>query len=185
MSSLYEDITAQVWLTQAFGVLTLDDLWTRQLNAGHMTPDAMHDTAELGDALLDSWARLTDAGTLKELGHYLRHNAHRAAEAAREADHRVVPTDDADVRKRGVRIVAELERASANETAALHRKIQSLRASTWTSGDLSPQTRCLLLAASTIVAYTLGQVEVGSFLGGWFGLAGCPKLLMGTLGSGG
>ncbi len=185
MSNLNEDITAQGWLTQAFGVLTMDDLWTRQLNVVHMTPEEMHDTAELGEALLASWQRLTGKGALKELGNYLQHNAARAAEAAQANDGSVIPADDMDAHAWGVGILVELERASAHESAVLMRKIGSLRVSTWTSGDLSPHARCLLLGACTMIAYALGHTDFADFLGGSFVGAGCPTMVIGTPQGGG
>ncbi|MFC8520797.1 hypothetical protein [Streptomyces sp. NPDC057257] len=178
MSNLYEDVTAQGWLAQAFNALTMDSLWTRQLRTEHMTPREMHDTADLGESLLHSWRNLTNKGALKELDDYLRRNAHGTADVSRSDDVEAMLSAIGGFDNLTHVIVHRLGQISGAEAASLMQKIDSLRSATWTPGDLSPLARCLLLAAACIVALCLHQGEVGGFLAGWFMASGCPNLLL-------
>jgi hypothetical protein len=185
VNSFYEDATAQGWLTQAFGVLTMDDLWTRQLETEHMSPDEMRETADFGEALVDAWLRLTDGGALKPIEQYMRVYSYRAVETARQVGATYMPSDPVDMQKAAVKAFSTLVSAREREAGQLRSKIESLRSATWTPGDLSPTSRCLIIFGCAVTAFALGQPLIGGLFGTWFTTAGCPKLTIGIIEGGG
>ncbi|MEV0114658.1 hypothetical protein AB0H77_15600 [Streptomyces sp. NPDC050844] len=185
MTEVADDATAQSWLSTAFNVLTMDDVWTRSLNAERLSREEMYDAAELGERLQDTWLRLTDGGALKQIEQYVRQHAHRAAETAEQGDTVVVATDPMEFQKTAIKAFTALGNASEQEAAQLQRSVMALRASTRTQGDLSPTSRCLIIVGCAITAFALAQPAIGTLFGTWFVKGGCPKLTLGITEIGG
>ncbi|MEV7445696.1 hypothetical protein AB0O22_31940 [Streptomyces sp. NPDC091204] len=132
MSDLDEDATAQEWITQAVDVLNRDTLWTRHLQAEHMSPDEMRAAASFGQTLRDAWLRLTDAKTLDGIEQYASRHIARVAELPARPPY--MPDPDAiTVKVHGA--VDSLRELHSPEASALQQKVEALRAAAWGEGD--------------------------------------------------
>lgn len=182
MSELHDDAWAQGWLAQAFNVLSMDALWTRQLKVDQMTTDEMHDTANFGESMLSAWRHLIDENALKQVAQYVRERNRFAVEHASELAH--WESDPTALTEQVYRVAAQLRRASHHEAAELERKIELLRSSEWTPGDLSTDTRCAVLFLAAAVTLAIGLPHIAAPLWAWFLASQCRDIILG-LGPGG
>lgn len=179
MSDLYDDATAQGWLTHAVDVLTKDVLWTRQLNVEHMTPAEMGQAAEFGETLRDAWLLLTKDQPLDQIERYVQQHVDRAAYFAAQHQLEEMAISPSDLSKRVHTAVITLKQLHQVEADSLERKIGTLRAEVWTPGDLTPQSVCALLLLTAASAYAVGLPWVAAGLWAWFLNSECPNIVLG------
>lgn len=185
MSDLYDDATAQGWLTQATGVLTMDVLWTRQLASEHLTVDEMSETADFGESLRDTWQRLTDEQALEQIEQYVHRHIGRVARLVAQHGPAQLQQEPSDLGKQVHSVFYDLRQLSGSETFTLERKIDDLRRAVWTPGDLSDRGKCALLFVSGVVAYAIGLHEIGGGIWAWFLAASCARITLGLSEGGG
>ncbi|WP_409473641.1 hypothetical protein [Streptomyces sp. HC307] len=160
------DLTAQRWATQMFGVLTLDGVWTQRLNADRMTYDDMADAADIGRILVDDWKQVTDAEAHKFIRDYVLSNRHTVEQSeAGRALLRRVAGDDGDPWAVVVDSVDGLFAARDSVAEQLTNKIEALHNRTWTPGDLPDHVWRRGVVVLAIALLVIGLPDLATVLG--------------------
>jgi hypothetical protein len=179
VSEVYEEVRAQHWLAKAFDVLTVDAVWTRQLNAEDMSREDMRDAANLGEVLYDEWLLLTSPDSLEQVATYLQTHAEWVIQEAARHEFVETPHDLNAFMEMVRRATSFLAKSSDRESAALRQKFQDLRAGTWARGDLTPRARCSILFLGAGVALRLGLPDMAGGMWAWFLASKCKDILLG------
>jgi len=177
---LRDAATAQHWITEAFRVITLDELWTQALARPQLDVPEMDEVASIGQSLRDAWLRLTDGYTLMWQRDFVSHRIARLQgdPTANNEDLIRLLRDLGEPEQAVETTFADLIRVSDAQAEELDRKVAYLSKHTWVAGDLWQQSLCLVYVAAILTAFALGSPLIAGGILTWAVGAGCPKLLM-------